>query len=260
MDTLERNQSAFSAQAKGFSSDGETYADEAGLAWMLEALPMSEGAEALDIATGTGEFARALSSHVSTVVGLDATEAMLERGRQFIAEAGIANVELREGLVQNLPFDDESFDIVSSRYAFHHFADPKPVLSEMARVCRPGGHVIIVDIVVPNGSSAASYNYYEWLCDQSHTRCLDRGEFEAYFSLFGLEVLSARTRDLEEELVEWMDFSLTQAAHREKIVESVRAELDGGPATGLSPHEVDSTLCFVQQDLAIVGRKVASER
>ena len=75
---------------------------------------------------------------------------MLERGRKFIEEAGLDNIELQSGVVENLPFEDETFDLVSSRYAFHHFPDPKPVISEMARVCKRGGYAIVVDIVVPD--------------------------------------------------------------------------------------------------------------
>jgi ubiquinone/menaquinone biosynthesis C-methylase UbiE len=258
MDTLQRNQLAFRAQSQGFSSAGDTYADEAGLAWMLEELPVSLEAEVLDIATGTGEFARALSPHVATVIGLDATEEMLAQGRKFVAAAGLENIEFRNGLVQELPFEDESFDIVSSRYAFHHFADPKPVISEMVRVCKTGGHVIVVDIVVPEASKGTEYNYYEWLCDQSHTRCLQPDEFQTTFRLFGMEVLSARMRDLEEELVEWMDFSLTEKEHREEILHAVNAELAGGRVTGLSPFERDSVQFFLQRDLAVVARKPVS--
>ena len=187
MNTLERNQRAFTGQSQGFSQDGETYADAEGLAWMLKDLPVSPNASALDIATGTGEFARALAPHVAQVIGLDATDAMMERGRKFIEEAGIENLIFQKGIVQELPFEDETFDIVSSRYAFHHFADPKPVISEMVRVCKTGGHVIIVDIVVPDASTAAEYQYYEWLCDPSHTRCLESEEFQTTLRLFGLE-------------------------------------------------------------------------
>jgi ubiquinone/menaquinone biosynthesis C-methylase UbiE len=254
--TLERNQKAFTGQSQGFSRDGETYADAEGLAWMLADLPVSPDAEALDIATGTGEFARALAPHVAKVIGLDATDAMLEQGRKFIAAAGIENLGFRKGIVQELPFEDATFDIVSSRYAFHHFADPKPVISEMARVCKTGGHVIIVDIVVPDAMTAAEYQYYEWLCDPSHTRCLESQEFQSYFRLFGLEVVSARTRVLAEELSEWMDFSLTEQERREKILRAVRDELDGGPKTGLSPRKEDGVLYFQQIDLSIVGRKL----
>ncbi|MBW2290056.1 MAG: methyltransferase domain-containing protein [Deltaproteobacteria bacterium] len=253
--TLERNQRAFTGQSQGFSRDGETYADAEGLAWMLKDLPVSPDAEALDVATGTGEFARALAPHVASVVGLDATDAMMEQGKKFVEGAGIENIVFRKRIVQELPFEDETFDIVSSRYAFHHFADPKPVISEMARVCKTGGHVIIVDIVVPDASTAAEYQYYEWLCDPSHTRCLEAEEFQSYFRLFGLQVVSARTRPLAEELIEWMDFSLTEKKGREEILRAVRGELDGGPKTGLSPREEGSTLFFRQTDLSIVGRK-----
>jgi ubiquinone/menaquinone biosynthesis C-methylase UbiE len=255
MTTLEDNQRAFTDQSQGFSGDGETYADAEGLAWMLKDLPVSPDAVALDIATGTGEFARALAPHIRSVIGLDATDAMMEQGRKFVAQAGIENITFQKGVVQELPFEDESFDIVSSRYAFHHFADAKPVISEMARVCKQGGHVIIVDIVVPDASTAAEYQYYEWLCDPSHTRCLESAEFAAYFRLFGLQVVSARNRNLAEELDEWMDFSLTEKKRREEIVNAVKAELAGGAKTGLAPWEEDSALCFQQVDLSIVGRK-----
>jgi ubiquinone/menaquinone biosynthesis C-methylase UbiE len=253
---LERNQRAFAGQAKGFSSDGDTYADEEGLAWMLADLPMSADATALDVATGTGEFARALAPHVSTVIGLDATDAMLERGRSFVRKHGIQNIAFQKGIVQEMPFEDETFDIVSSRYAFHHFADPKPVLSEMIRVCKKGGHVIVVDIVVPDESTAAEYNYYEWLCDQSHTRCMEFAELRSLLRLFGMKVISARTRDIEESLVEWMDFSLTEREHREELLRAVSEELKGRARTGLSPHERDSVLYFRQRDAAVVGRKI----
>jgi ubiquinone/menaquinone biosynthesis C-methylase UbiE len=256
MDTLQKNQRAFTGQSEGFSSDGETYADAEGLAWMIEDLPMSRAAVALDIATGTGEFARALAPFVANVVGVDATSAMIERGKKFVEGAGIENVSFEEGTVQALPFEDESFDIVASRYAFHHFADPKPVISEMVRVCRTGGYVIIVDIVIPDTATATQYQYYEWLCDPSHTRCLEAEEFDAYFRLFGMEVASARTRVIKEELFEWMDFSLTEKEQREEIVFAVREELRGGRKTGLMPREEDSVLVFQQIDFSIVGRKL----
>jgi ubiquinone/menaquinone biosynthesis C-methylase UbiE len=255
MDTLEKNQKAFVAQSRGFSSDGETYADKDGLAWMIKDLPFSINDNALDIATGTGEFARALSPHVASVIGFDATSEMMEQGKKFVSEAGIKNISFKKGVVQDLPFADDTFEIVSCRYAFHHFADPKPVISEMVRVCKSGGHVIIVDIIVPDEATETEYNFHEWLCDQSHTRCLRSEEFHSYFELFGLDVLSARTRILEENLIEWMDFSLTENRHREKLIQAVNTELDGGTKTGLAPYQTDSVLYFRQVDLAIVGCK-----
>jgi ubiquinone/menaquinone biosynthesis C-methylase UbiE len=255
MDALERNRLAFAGQSQGFSSEGHTYADEEDLAWMLAALPLSADLEVLDVATGTGEFARALAPHVARVTGIDATDAMLEKGERFVRQHEISNITFQKGTVEDLPFESESFDTVTSRYAFHHFADPKPVLSEMARVCKKGGHILVVDIVLPERETAAEYNYYEWLCDQSHTRCLEFDELRSYFRLFGLEVVSARSRDYEEAVVEWMDFSLTQDRHREAILLALREELKGGTKTGMAPAERDSVLYFRQRDAAIVGRK-----
>ncbi len=256
MDTLQKNRQAFEGQAKGFSNRGDTYADEEGLAWMLADLPMSTDATTLDVATGTGEFARALAPHVSTVIGIDATDAMLERGKSFIRQDGIGNITFHRGIVEQLPFEERAFDIVASRYGFHHFEDTKPALSEMARVCKTGGHVLVVDIVVPEESMAEKYNYYERLCDPSHTRCLGYTELQSLFRQSGLEVISARRRDIQESVVEWMDFSLTQEKHRKEILHALNEELNGGAKTGLTPHTRDSVLYFRQRDAAIVGRKI----
>ena len=103
MNTLERNQRAFTGQSQGFSRNGETYANAEELAWMLEELPVSPDAEALDIATGTGEFARALAPKVKTVVGLDATDAMMEQGKKFVEKAGIGNISSACPAVSRLP-------------------------------------------------------------------------------------------------------------------------------------------------------------
>ena len=110
MDTLQRNQLAFEGQSKGFSSQGDTYADEEGLAWMLAELPMSAESEVLDVATGTAEFARALAPHVSSVIGVDATDAMLEQGARFVqvrsrnGRAGLPRArEPRTGSPQSCP-------------------------------------------------------------------------------------------------------------------------------------------------------------
>ncbi len=257
MGTLERTRKAFEAQAQGFSSEGDTYADEEALAWMLADLPTSPACTALDVATGTGELARALAPRVASVVGIDATEAMLERGRKFVRQHGIANIAFQNGIVEELPFANETFDIVASRYAFHHFADPKPVLSEMVRVCKTGGHLLVIDIVVPEGASTAEYNYYEWRCDPSHTRCLEFVELQSLIRLLGTRVISSRSRDVEEGVLEWMDFSRTPEENREEILRVLNEELQGGAPTGLAPYVRDSVLYFTQRDAAVVGRKLS---
>ncbi len=73
--------------------------------------------------------------------------------------------------------------------------------------------------------------------------------------MIGLDVTEAMIEQ-GKRFIEWMDFSLTEKEHREEILRAVRAELNGGPKTGLSPYEEDSVLCFKQLDLSILGRKL----
>ena len=64
----------------------------------------------------------------------------------FIFTIGINNIEFHRGDAAKLPFGDASFDLVVTRLAIHHFDKPATIVHEMARVCKPGGRVILVDI------------------------------------------------------------------------------------------------------------------
>lgn len=256
METLERNRRAFSAQVASFSADGHTFGDIKDIDWMLADLPLSSDFIALDVASGTGEFARALAQHVASVTALEATQKMRKRGEELLSKAGVDNVNFTPGVAEQLPFRDGSFEIVASRYAMHHFADPKPVLSEMARVCKPGGYLITVDIVAPGGVNATSYDYYEWIRDYSHTRCLRLDELQSLYGFFGFELLSARSRVTETSVQEWLDFAFTPETQRKILLDAVHHELTGGAETGLSPFERDSMLFFRQTDAAVLGRKI----
>ena len=80
-------------------------------------------------------------------MALDATEAMLARGKTQATADGCHNVLFMRGDAAALPFLDGSFDVVVSRFAAHHFERPEAVVAEMVRCTRPGGHVALVDLV-----------------------------------------------------------------------------------------------------------------
>ncbi|WP_016683933.1 class I SAM-dependent methyltransferase, partial [Yersinia pestis] len=61
----------------------------------------------------------------------------------------LTNIEIQQGLAESLPFADQSFDIVISRYSAHHWHDVGKALREVKRVLRPGGKVIFMDVVSP---------------------------------------------------------------------------------------------------------------
>src|SRR5206468_9660603 len=105
----------------------------------------------------------------------------------------------------HLPFDEQTFDIIVSRYALHHCEDPQRVLAEMARVCRTQGMVVIEDLVTSEYQERAAYqNRFEQLRDPSHTHALPISEFLALFTNCGLEVEQVSTDHLDQRVEQWL--------------------------------------------------------
>jgi ubiquinone/menaquinone biosynthesis C-methylase UbiE len=103
----------------------------------------------LDLGAGTGLLTLALAPHVASVTALDISAAMLDRLDAHAMTEGVTNVELVTADMRSLPFDDETFDLVVSNYAFHHLADSAKELaaSEARRVLRPGGRFVLCDMM-----------------------------------------------------------------------------------------------------------------
>src|SRR5689334_1355405 len=123
---------------------------------LLDAARLGPGDAVLDVACGPGIVVAALARRAGAVVGIDLTPEMLELARQRCAEQGLDNVRFDLGDVTELPYDDGRFSRVVCRYALHHLTDPGAVVAEMARVCAPGGRVVVVDIVVGDDTEAAA--------------------------------------------------------------------------------------------------------
>jgi len=141
----------------------------------------------LDVACGPGIVACAFAAAARQVTGIDVTPAMIERARALAAEKQVANVDWRVGDVVPLPYPDGAFSIVVSRFAFHHFPEPRAVLTEMRRVCAPGGSVVVVDLLASDDPrKAAAFERMERLRDPSHVRALRLAELVALFADAGL--------------------------------------------------------------------------
>lgn len=103
----------------------------------------------LDVATGTGDFAIAISQKLpaeSEIVGVDLSEQMLEVGRQKVQ----GNIVLQQGDVEHLDFEDNSYDRVSVAFGIRNFEHLERGLSEMCRVLRSGGKLVILELSYPD--------------------------------------------------------------------------------------------------------------
>jgi demethylmenaquinone methyltransferase/2-methoxy-6-polyprenyl-1,4-benzoquinol methylase len=120
----------------------------------VAALHLPEAARVLDLATGTGDVAlRIAHAHqTAQVTGVDPSENMLAVGRTKVAAAGLSErITLSQGDAEQLPFPDRTFHGVSIAFGIRNVPDRARALREMARVCRPGGRVAILELSEPRG-------------------------------------------------------------------------------------------------------------
>ncbi|MRG96047.1 bifunctional demethylmenaquinone methyltransferase/2-methoxy-6-polyprenyl-1,4-benzoquinol methylase UbiE [Polyangium spumosum] len=118
----------------------------------VQALALRRSARALDLATGTADLAMTIARWYpdATVIGLDPSSGMLAEGAHKLAAAGLEDrVTLRIGDAQALPFEDASVDGVAIAFGIRNVPDRARALREMARVTRPGGRVVILELSEP---------------------------------------------------------------------------------------------------------------
>jgi len=170
----------------------------------------------LDVACGPGLLACAFARVVHHATGIDLTPAMLDQARREQQEQGLRNITWRQGDVLALPFPNESFSIVTARFAFHHFNDPFSALLEMRRVCKTGGRVVVADSS-PAPQKAAAFNAMEVLRDPSHVRAMPESEHSAMFIRADFPAPAIDRYRLEGELEELLRRSFPREGDADRI-------------------------------------------
>jgi ubiquinone/menaquinone biosynthesis C-methylase UbiE len=206
----------------------------------------------LDVACGPGMLACAFAPHVRHATGIDLTPAMLEQARAAQNAQGLTNLSWDCGDVTALPYPDASFDIVTCRYAFHHFPDPLAVLQQMRRVCAPGGRVVVIDSA-PCAEKAAAFNAMEKLRDPSHTRALPPEELAAMYMEAGLPAPSIEPFRLALDL----DSFLARSYPREGDLPRLKALIESAleeDTLDLQPRRIDGKIHFFVPTTILAAR------
>jgi ubiquinone/menaquinone biosynthesis C-methylase UbiE len=145
----------------------------------LQALPalLDEGWVVGDLGCGTGQVAAALAPFVARVIAVDRSGDMLQAARRLVR--GLRNVEVRRGDLEALPIPDDELDAATLMLVLHHVPDPAAALAEAARALKPGGRLLIADMLPHEHEEYRQQMGHVWLgfADEHLTRLLDAAGF-----------------------------------------------------------------------------------
>lgn len=179
---------------------------------LVEAAELTGQEEVLDLGTAAGHTALTFAPLVARVTGVDLTDEMLIEARALASQRQISNVRFVHADVCDLPFDSRSFDLVTSRFSAHHYAQPREVAHEIARVLRPGGRFILSDTVAPEDPALDTFiNTIELLRDRSHVRDHTINQWRDLLADAGLASKVYQAWDLTLDFDEWVTRMRTPA-------------------------------------------------
>jgi len=203
-----------------FFSDRDEYnsqtQDEKHLNAIIHALKICDSdCKILDIGTGTGYLAFEIAKRYknANVTGLDIVEKTLRINQDKAIEQEIQNLNFISYDGLKIPFGDGSFDVIVTRYALHHFPDIKNSFSEIARVLKKSGKLLIADPIPAENDSVRFIDEYMKLKPDGHVRFYTKSELVKYANEFGLifdnlfqtKITFPRTYDYGESYVKLLN-------------------------------------------------------
>jgi len=114
-----------------------------------------------DLGCGTGQLTETVAPYVRRVIAVDGSNEMLDAARKRLAE--LRNVEIREGQLESLPIKDGELDAALLSLVLHYSPEPVRTLGEVARVCRPGAKILVVDMLPHHHDEYQQHMGHVWL-------------------------------------------------------------------------------------------------
>jgi ubiquinone/menaquinone biosynthesis C-methylase UbiE len=249
-----RTQDQFGKHSQAYAKSS-ALSNQDNLKHIIELTAPSGNDRLLDVATGTGFLAIEFAKHVREVIGVDFTDEMLAIAKQSRIDESVGNVIFETADVESLPFGGSGFDIVSCRFAFHHFLHPETAISEMERVLRPGGKIVISDIVSPEDMAKSEYqNKMEKLRDPSHVKHYQTSEILQMLEKQGFYIVYAEDWPMDFGFDEWISMAEPDAASVKRVKEMMLAAMEH-ELTDLDVRLEDDHILFTYNTKIIVGMK-----
>jgi ubiquinone/menaquinone biosynthesis C-methylase UbiE len=240
----------FGKQAQAYSK-GNIFVDGFHLSKIVEITGVKENQRVLDVATGSGFLALEFAKKTKNVTGCDITRNMLLHAREKQKNSGLDNIDFLLCDVESLPFPDGAFDIVSCRFAFHHFPDPKKALLEMRRVSRQT--MVLVDGVSSEDPEKSKFhNDIEKMRDASHVRINALSEIKNMFEDIGAVIKDISHWEIPQDFDEW----IKRAGTDEETIIKIRRLMDESVAndsTGLQVKVENGKLGFRYDTIILIA-------
>jgi ubiquinone/menaquinone biosynthesis C-methylase UbiE len=201
----------------------------------------------LDVGCGAGHLSFVLAPYFQRVVATDLSPSMLAIVHAAAEQRQLPQIEVQPASAQALPFSDGHFDLVSTRYSAHHWHDVPAALREMRRVTRPGGTLLMIDLMGDESPMVDTHlQAIELLRDPSHVRDYSPPQWRSMLVTAGFQLQQEAFWAVHLEFGSWVERmqtppasvavirSLLASAARE-VREGLAVEPDGSfvPRTGL---------------------------
>ena len=205
--------------ARQFGKMANVYAEEADRRYpedfILGLCDPDEDDSYLDLGTGPGTIAAVLGPHVGWLVGTDVSPEMLDLFETRTSGAASVLAD-----AHRLPFNEGSFTLVTCGSVFHHLEDPASVVDEVARVLRPGGRFLLIDMAGPeNVERREARDEVERVRDPSHVHILAPSQVHSFLEAAGFEI-KAEERQVEDKRDD--DWARIAGADIEKVRQALR--------------------------------------
>jgi ubiquinone/menaquinone biosynthesis C-methylase UbiE len=212
----------FGAVAEAYLSS-RVHSQGADLESVVERLKQKPLGRVLDLGCGAGHLSFASAPYSETVVAYDLSPEMIEIVDREARQRKHNNLSVQRGQVEELPFEDRTFDWVVTRYSAHHWNEVRRALREARRVLKPDGTLIIIDVCAPEDPLLDTHlQTVELLRDGSHVRNYSLSNWNSMLAEAEFQISNHSIWKLPLDFKAWVERMKTPAVFVEAILQLMR--------------------------------------